>query len=94
MTLLANAGPHNAEYTMGALIRMATFTRMRSYGCYGTNKHSRRINQTGEVFRVDLRVGGVDMAASMLQSKTEGAGTYTYSSQPHAAPQRQKYREK
>jgi len=34
------------------------------------------------------------MATSMMQSKTEGAGTYTYSSQPRAAPQQQKYRDK
>jgi hypothetical protein len=34
------------------------------------------------------------MATSMLQSNTEGTETYIYSSQPHAAPQKAKYREK
>jgi len=33
------------------------------------------------------------MATSMMQSKGEGSGTYTYSSQPRAVPQAKKYRD-
>lgn len=75
-----------------AFIRMSfrSLLRMRNHGCHGTGN----LVTTRGCLRLSGSWSQCKMAASVLQSKADGTETYTYSSQPHAAPQQLKYREK
>lgn len=77
-----------------AFIRMPIrlLLRMRNRGCHGTG--TGKLVTTSGCTRLPSSWFWCEMAASVLQSKADGTETYTYSSQPHAAPQQLKFREK